>query len=135
MGNAYSKLDKDHKAEKAYLQALKINEKRYQAYLNLFDIYKDKKEYLPKEIDKTFHKHFKSDKNIYVLYLAFQYFVDIHHHKEIDLSIFKREYRNAGMECCVLDKEELLEDIDEVYKEKMMKLVHVLEKYTRVFGM
>ena len=71
MGNSYGALDKNKKSLESYHKALEINPKRYQAYLNMFDIYGAERKYLPKEIDDKFLKYFKDDKNIYVVYLVF----------------------------------------------------------------
>jgi hypothetical protein len=98
----------------------------------MFDLYGAKKEYLPKGIENKFLENFKDDKNIYVLYLAYRYFVDIHNDKKIDLKIFKKSYKDAGMECCQIIEKEILDDTDEKYRANIVKLLKVLKKHTKV---
>ena len=132
MGVAYENLNKEEKALKCYTKAVSVNPTVFQAYINLFSLYEDRHEYLPDEIERTFIENFKENKNIYVMYVVMGYLVDIYHGKEIDLDVFEKEYRDAGMECCTFKAKKILKNTRKKDKKSVSKLLEVIKIHTKV---
>jgi tetratricopeptide (TPR) repeat protein len=134
MGNTYGTLEKQRKALTSHEKALEINPKRVQAYIGIFEIYGEKKEYLPQKIEDMFVENFKDDKNIYLLYVVFGYLWAIYDGKEVDLSIFEKEYKDAGMKCCKFKAKKILKNTRKKDKKRVAELLEVLKKHTKMIG-
>ncbi len=132
MGVAYGNLDKDKKALKCYKRALALDSSLFQAYINIFSLYEEMHKYFPKKIEDMFIKNFKENRDVYVMYIAMGYLVDIYHGKEIDLTIFEKKYKNAGMECCTFNAKEILKKIRKKDKKKVSELLEILKKNTKI---
>jgi len=131
-GNTYAILKKYKKALKSYEKALEINPKRFHAYVGTFEIYEKKKEHLPKQIESIFIENFKDDKNIYILYVLFGYLLDIYHGKEIDLTIFEKEYKGTKIKCCTFKGKSILKNTRKKDKKRVAELLEVLKKHTEI---
>lgn len=132
MGLAYQNLDKNKKALKCYSRALDINPSVFQAYINMFSLYQEKHQYLPKEIESMFLENFQENRDIYVMYIAMVYLIDIYHGKEIDLSIFEKKYKDSGMECCTFESKKILKKTRKKDKKRVAKLLKVLKEHTKL---
>jgi len=132
LGVAYERLDKDKKAMACYERALKWGKNVFQAYINIFSLYREEHKYPPKEIEKEFIKRFKADKDVYVQYIALMYLLDIYHGKKIDLTVFQKEYKDAGKECCTYKSKIILKNTRKKDKKKVSELMEVLKQYTKV---
>jgi len=132
MGVAYGNLDKDKKALKCYKRALLLDSNLFQSYINLFSLYEEKHKYPPKKIERMFIEKFKKKRDIYVMYVIISYLVDIYYGKEIDLTVFEKEYKNAGMKCCRFKAKNILKDTRKKDKKRVSELLEVLKKHTKL---
>jgi len=134
MGVSYENLDRDKKALKLYAKALKLDSSVFQSYINMFSLYEKKHQYLPKNIETMFIEKFQNNKDVYVMYIVMMYLVDIYHGKEIDLTIFEKEYKNAGMKCCSFEAKKVLKDTRKKDKKRVAELLEVLKKHTEIIN-
>jgi len=132
MGIAYSKLERYKKGFECYYKALELNPKRFQAYVNIFGIYYDRHEYPPKELEKRFLDYFKDDKDIYIAYLVAIYKLDIYHNKKVDLTVFERDFKGNGMDCCQFYESKFFDDTKKRDRAILRKFLAILKKHTNV---
>ena len=132
MGVANGKLDRDKKALKCYRKALSMDSSLFKAYINIFSIYEDNHKYPPKDIERMFIENFKDNINAYVMYVAMRYLVDIYHGKEIDLRVFEKEYKDAGMECCFFKGKKILKSTRKKDKKRVSELLEAIKKHTKI---